>query len=810
MSKELRTSDPSYYKHTQRLFLLLHEAGLAYQKKASVNWDPIDKTVLANEQVDANGCSWRSGAKVEKRDLKQWFLAITKYAEELHSGLDALEKDNSWPSRVVDMQRNWLGKSKGVYFELDVVRSGSTSEGPNGKVKLYTTRLDTLNGAQFIALSLGHPLVQEHAAKNEQLQKFIEEAKDLPPNSKAGFKLSALKVRSMVFPHVEAGSRFAAKNSKTNLLPVYAAPYVLDGVGTGAVMGVPAHDARDWDFWALHQPNNAPKFVISPETGFPDWNKPFTEMGVMKHPHDEQSHLRSNDVSEVFERALSMKGHKAVLEVSWRLHDWLISRQRYWGAPIPIIHCSSCGAVPVPWEYLPVELPKLSPDLIHGRTGNPLEKIDEWVNTSCPKCSGPAKRDTDTMDTFMDSAWYYFRFADPKNDSFPFGSSIAERTLPVDFYIGGVEHAILHLLYARFIAKFLRSNAGQQWWPVQPDCIAEPFKKLVAQGMVHGKTYSDPSTGRFLQPDEVDLSDPKQPKMVATGETPNVSFEKMSKSKYNGVDPATCINKYGADVTRAHMLFAAPESEVLEWEEERITGMTRWFHRLWRVVHRAAHINLEAAKKAQLSKPSLEAQKLLQITKATCDSVTAKLAAASGFNTVVSDLIKLTNALDIVKVGSENEVTYHKCTEALVKMVGPIAPAFAEEAWQVLHPSDPNQSAIHSIFEHDWPRLYVKGSASLPATQTCVLMINGKKKFAAEIPSFDSTMPGLGRWLKTQLLEETEEGRAWAAKPPNVQLLSRVKDVFVGKGGAVVNLVLKKDKNVAENLEKEDKAGDAK
>ncbi|QDS76779.1 hypothetical protein FKW77_002061 [Venturia effusa] len=805
--RELRTSDPSYYKHTQRIFLMLREAGLAYQKEALVNWDPIDQTVLANEQVDANGCSWRSGAKVEKRNLKQWFLAITKYAENLHVGLDALQKDNSWPSRVVDMQRNWLGKSEtGVQFELDVMdlRSG-LQRAKAGTVELYTTRLDTLNGAQFVALSLRHPIVQYHAVEDVKLQEFIDAAKNLPPDSKAGFKIQHLKVRARTFKNVGLTRWNYKSDVKFSLLPVYAAPYVLDGVGTGAVMGVPAHDSRDWAFWALHEPRKSPKFVISPEKGYPDWNKPYTEKGVMDHPTDQQARLHSDDVSKAFMRALNGLGHKAVHKTSWRLHDWLISRQRYWGAPIPIIHCSSCGAVPVPAEDLPVELPKLSPDLIHGRTGNPLEKLDDWINTSCPKCSGPAKRDTDTMDTFMDSAWYYFRFADPKNLQIPFTRSMVEKTLPVDFYIGGVEHAILHLLYARFIAKFLASHRGSKWWPLQANAIAEPFKKLVAQGMVHGKTYSDPYTGRFLKPDEVDLSNPKQPKIIATGETPNITFEKMSKSKYNGVDPATCIDKFGADVTRAHMLFAAPESEVLEWEEERIAGVTRWLHRLWRVVHRAAHINLGAAQEAQARIPGLEpnskAQKLLQATKTTHSSVTAKLEAASGLNTVVSDLIKLTNALDIDTIGFENEVTYHTCTKALVKMVAPLVPAFAEEAWQTLHP---NNTDYKSIFEYDWPNFdNVEGSASLPSTRTCVLMINGKKKFAAEIPDYDTTMPKLGRWLRKHLLEETEEGREWASKSGNAVLLSRMKDCFVGKGGNVVNLVLKNDRNVVRKLKEE-------
>jgi leucyl-tRNA synthetase len=788
--QELRTCDPSYYKHTQRLFLMMFEAGLAYQKEAFVNWDPIDKTVLANEQVDANGCSWRSGAKVEQRDLKQWFLAITKFAPDLLSGLNILEKDNSWPSRVIDMQRNWLGKSEGVEFELDVwATQGLEPTGGNeqraGTVKLFTTRLDTLHGAQFVALSLKHPLVQVHAAKNAELRDFLKAAQDLPPDSKEGFLLPRLQVKSEALNHL--GSSVSIS------LPVYAAPYVLDNYGTGAVMGVPAHDTRDFAFWKLHNSLKPVKFVVAPKFEYPGWmDKPFVEKGTMIHGF-QQGNLHSDEAVPHIAKSLQEAGHNVAYKSSWRLRDWLISRQRYWGAPIPIIHCSSCGAVPVPAENLPVELPKLSPDQFHGRTGNPLEKMDKWVNTTCPKCSGPAKRDTDTMDTFMDSAWYFFRFADPKNEKLPFDPAIVAKALPVDFYIGGVEHAILHLLYARFIAKFLASPSGKETWKIAPDIIAEPFKKLVAQGMVHGKTYTDPSTGRFLKPDEVDLSNPAKPKMVGSGVTPNISFEKMSKSKYNGVDPASCINKYGADVTRAHMLFAAPESEVLEWEEERITGITRWLSKLWRVVDRAARLEIDMRHKLE-EQTSLNEQEqtILQTTKMTVESVTAKLKAASGLNTVVSDLIKLTNAFDEAANAGLQPRTLRYCTEVLVKMVAPLVPAFAEEAWHALHPNE----VPTSITEDEWPDLSWFNEEFALKTQTCVLTINGKRKFDAQVPLPPEGMEQgeVGEWLKKQLLGETAKGKGWASYPQNQAILDSIERIVVGKNGGLLNLVLKKEK----------------
>jgi leucyl-tRNA synthetase len=784
VAQELRTCDPSYYKHTQRLFLMMYQAGLAYQKNALVNWDPIDETVLANEQVDANGRSWRSGAIVEQRDLKQWFLAITNFAPELLSGLDNLERHNSWPSRVIDMQRNWLGKSEGVEFELDVWKTGTPREATNvGTVRLYTTRLDTLYGAQFVALSLKHPLVQAYATESPELRNFLTTAKDLPPDSKDGFELPHLKVKSRALKHMG--------KEKAISLPVYAAPYVLDNYGTGAVMGVPAHDTRDWAFWELHKPNNAVKFVIAPENGFPDWSKPFTGKGILNHPNNEGPRLHSDAAIQLFANVLQEAGHNASHKSSWRLRDWLISRQRYWGAPIPIIHCQSCGAVPVPTEDLPVELPKLPPGHFHRRAGNPLEKIDEWVNTMCPTCKAPAKRDTDTMDTFMDSAWYFFRFADPNNENHPFDPAVVEKALPVDFYIGGVEHAILHLLYARFIAKFLASPAGKESWRLQPNTIAEPFQKLVAQGMVHGKTHSDPSTGRFLKPDEVDLTDPKQPKMVKNGIIPNISFEKMSKSKHNGVDPASCLNKYGADVTRAHILFAAPESEVLEWEEERITGITRWLHKLWRVVENTADDrepgDLESTTLAE------EDKTLLRTTKATIETVTAKLDSASGLNTVVSDLIKLTNTLDEAASAHLSPGVLSFCTEALLKMAAPLVPAFAEEAWEIFFA--PAQS---SVFESQWPDLSRLELHLAAAKRTCVFTINGKKKFDAQVPVLPETFSKQagGEWLRRQLLEGTEEGRKWAGKEQNRDLLEKVERMVVGKNGGVLNLVLRREGKV--------------
>ncbi|KAJ6151119.1 Aminoacyl-tRNA synthetase class 1a anticodon-binding [Penicillium chermesinum] len=688
--RELATCAPEFYEHTQRIFLMLHEKGLAYQAEALVNYDPVDKTVLANEQVDANGFSWRSGAKVEKLNLKQWFFRITAFKEALLKDLDTLS--GGWPERVLSMQRNWLGKSQGAKVKFPVTIRGTAVH-----VDVFTTRPDTLYGVEYVALSSNHPIVLQAAENDPSLTKFLAEASSLPPDSKAGYLLNDVHASH---PLVKIDNSTEHLKRK---LPVFVAPYVLSDYGEGAVMGVPGHDARDMAFFRENVNYESIPFVIEPastkdvaeEGDRVTSATAFTQEGILTSRCGKYQGLHSKEAAQQIVGDLQKEGQASFVE-SWRLRDWLISRQRYWGTPIPIIHCSECGPVPVPKEDLPVMLPKIEGEWLKGKKGNPLESSHEWLNTECPSCGGPAKRDTDTMDTFVDSSWYYLRFLDAANKDSPFSSSVAR---PVDIYLGGVEHAILHLLYARFIYKFL---AQSELFPsVASERLPhEPFKTLLSQGMVHGKTLSDPSTGRFLHPDELDLSNPDKPLIKGTQVTPSVSFEKMSKSKHNGVDPTACATNYGADATRAHVLFSAPVSEVLEWDESKIVGIERWFGRLWKLIHdtqqtlSSSSFTVEADSLMMLGGHAVSLPSLDELSDSDADAVLATHKTISsvtaciesnpyGLNTVISDLIKLTNALSSAPPSSP--IPLYLSVSSLLRLLAPIAPALASESWEVLH-----------------------------------------------------------------------------------------------------------------------------
>ncbi|KAF2137319.1 uncharacterized protein K452DRAFT_257846 [Aplosporella prunicola CBS 121167] len=798
--REFMTCDPSFYKHTQRIFLLLHERGLAYQAESLVNWDPVECTVLANEQVDAEGRSWRSGAKVEKLRLKQWFLRLTEFKEALLNDLDSLAEGDRWPERVLSMQRNWVGKSTGTKLRFDLEVSSTGKELPS--VDVFTTRADTLYGVQYVALSLRHPIVQEMAKEQPELQDFIDKASKFSPDSKAGFRLPGIEASNPV--------RYISSDAHSVALPlpVYAAPYVLEEYGTGAVMGVPGHDSRDYAFWRENEGNQAIRVVVTPSSGNSlastdnEGDQVFVHKGVLTAGSDRFAGIASDEaiqriVGEMQEESRKPRtwGKLAEHTENWRLRDWLISRQRYWGTPIPIINCKSCGPVPVPTSDLPVVHPKLREGQVLGKGGNPLNDIPEWLNTSCPKCQGPAKRETDTMDTFMDSSWYFFRFADPHNKDEPISAQAADARLPVDIYIGGVEHAILHLLYARFISKFLATTA---LWPSGggPDNNGEPFRKLITQGMVHGRTYTDPATGRFLKPDEVDLSDPSKPKMKASGKPPNVSFEKMSKSKYNGVDPGACIERYGADTTRAHILFQAPVSEVLEWDEDRIVGIQRWLNRVWRVVQRATTVSTESNEEQSSSEDSrmLTEDLLLQQHQAV-KLVTTALESTFALNTMISDLIKFTNALDDAPSASSPAVTaaYRDGARALVRMIAPVAPAFAEECWEVLNG---DSSSAGSVFAagfptHD-PDLLNKLSRR---SQPCSVQLNGKLKFALDIPVPEDALLAPARheqlvqWVVDQVRASERGQKLFEKEGLRLGEDGNVRRVVVVKGGRTINIV---------------------
>ncbi|ROW02955.1 hypothetical protein VSDG_01891 [Cytospora chrysosperma] len=782
--REISTCDPDFYRHTQKIFLMLHDKGLAYQAEAEVNYDPVDKTVLANEQVDANGCSWRSGAKVEKRRLKQWFLKISEFREALLQDLDVLAKEDAWPERVLAMQKNWLGKSQGAMIKFPIL---AHSQDVHVAIEVYTTRPDTLFGVQYLALSASHPIVQRLSESDPELQAFLDTLPGLPPDSKVGYMLPGLRAINPLAYHEQTPD--ATKQS----LPIYVAPYVLGDYGEGAVMGVPGHDLRDHAFWKEHHYDQPVRIVLASsedEATTAISNEPFVEHGVMTEHSGPFKGKSSKEAGEIMVKMLETAELSKPVE-KWRLRDWLVSRQRYWGTPIPIVHCDSCGAVPVPDNELPVQLPEVDNHWAEGKPGNPLETASEWVDTSCPKCGGAAKRDTDTMDTFVDSSWYFMRFVDPHNTKAPFSKESAS-LLPVDLYIGGIEHAILHLLYARFIYKFLMSSSlGPE---ESSEVIHEPFTRLITQGMVHGKTFINPSDGRFLKPEEVDLTDSSKPKVAATGERAVISYEKMSKSKFNGVDPTEFIAKYGADATRAHMLFQAPVSDVVNWDEAKISGVTRWLGRIHDLATSLSdssgensvteHIKSCAQKTHEMDGAALKQwdidTAIWRGVQRTIMSVTDSYQRVNSLNTIISDLMVLTNTI-ISNVGGNPAVRAH-AVSALVRMLAPVAPAFASECWQLLGTNEPlfSSSVRFPVPDGTLPLMKER-------EQPCAVQINGKVRAVVDIPIPPEGMARgeMEAWIVDQITKKAE-----VTKLPAAADLRAAKKTIVVKNGKVVNFVL--------------------
>ncbi|OTA93441.1 hypothetical protein M434DRAFT_395587 [Hypoxylon sp. CO27-5] len=805
-SREFATCDPEFYKHTQKIFLLLYKHGLVSQRKATVNWDPVDNTVLANEQVDSDGRSWRSGAKIVQRELEQWFFHITKFKESLLRDLEKLGQDDAWPERVLTLQKNWLGRTDGAYYEFPVHIKDKTIE-PH-ELKIYTTRPETIYAAQFIALSPHSPWVEQLARKDAKLRDFVERAKDLPPDSTEGYLVSQLEATNPL-SFVEDVSK-----SKLGPLPVYVAPYVRGNYETGAVMGVPAHDSRDFAFWQRHCPDIPLKYAVSPmsDGSIIDMDGPYVGVGYLTSIAGSLHTMTSDAAAKRVVSQIKDASNLAESNTKWKIRDWLISRQRYWGTPIPIIHCHTCGPQPVPDDQLPVRLPNVDAHWENGRVGNPLESATDWVNTSCPKCHGPAKRDTDTMDTFVDSSWYYMRFPDPHNSEAPISKAAAKSYLPVDIYVGGVEHAILHLLYARFIYKAVMGilypgvgvsdkESGSLSSPL--DFSGEPFKRLITQGMVHGKTYTDPDSGRFLKPDEVDLSNPSKPKVVASGKNATVTFEKMSKSKHNGVDPTTFIAKYGSDATRAHILFQAPVSEVLNWDEHKISGITRWLRRVYTFVHEIKIPQYESRegfdgksyfkrhaerrqdmneKKAARSDANVE---VWRATQNTIISVTNALDRVYPLNTAVSSLMGLTNKL--VEQKAALDMIKYEATLRLIQMMAPITPAFAEECWSILKPGS---GSIFTKGQHSWPvpdgSLQYLGSSRIE----CAVKVNGSLRCVVEIPTKPDGMedgsPKFVKWVTEEILKSEEAQTMLTGKND----IRKAIKVFAVKGGELVNYVV--------------------
>lgn len=687
--REVATCSPDYYQWTQWLFLQFYEAGLAYQKEAAVNWDPVDQTVLANEQVDSEGYSWRSGAKVERKLLRQWFFKITDYAEQLLNDLDKLP---GWPERVKLMQENWIGKSVGAYLEFPV-------KGSQEKIAVFTTRPDTVYGVTYVVLAPEHPLTPKvtTAKQKKAVEAFIEEV----ANESEIERTAEDKPKK----GIETGG-IAINPFNGEEIPILIADYVLYEYGTGAVMGVPAHDTRDFKF--ATEKELPIKVVIIPEgTDNDDSNltQAYTEPGIMVNSGEFDGMESTEGKNAIIEYAEKQGYGKA--RIQYRLRDWLISRQRYWGCPIPVVHCPSCGTVAVPDADLPVKLPENVE--FTGRGASPLAQLEDWINVSCPSCGEPAKRETDTMDTFIDSSWYYLRYTDALNDKQPFASKKANDWMSVDQYVGGIEHAILHLLYSRFFTKVLRDRGLVN--------VDEPFKRLLTQGMVQAMAYKNPKTGKYIPVDQVNPENPKDPD---TGDKLDVFYEKMSKSKYNGVDPAKVIEKYGVDTARMFILFKAPPEKDLEWDDADVEGQFRFLNRVWRLINSYADNKPKKSKKSkELTKDEKDLRRAVHTA---IKEISEDLEGDYQFNTAVSELMKLSNALNDAKC--LDSTVYQEGIETLLTLMSPFAPHIAEELWHSLG----HKKSIHL---QTWPE--VDSEALVVDEITLVIQVMGKTRGTIQV-----------------------------------------------------------------------------
>ena len=711
--REFATCDENYYVWTQFLFLELHKAGLVYQKESEVNWDPIDNTVLANEQVDSEGKSWRSGAIVEKKLLTQWFLKITDYAEEL---LQDLEKLNEWPERVKIMQENWIGKSIGTNINFKI------KEFKKEKIQVFTTRPDTLFGVTYLAISVNHPLIKNISdnkilSKLENLKIYLQESKD-KDQKKIGIPTNLIAINPI--------------NSKE--IPIWIASYVLDEYGTGAVMGVPAHDERDFEFAKINSIDI--KQVISKDKDkiTSELTNAFTDNGFLINSNNFDG-LNNSDAKKHISEHGERNGW-AENKIQFRLRDWLISRQRYWGCPIPIIKCTNCGSVPVNKKDIPVRLPneiKISSNKI-----NSLGSNKSWINTTCPKCGNLASRETDTMDTFMCSSWYFLRYPSSKSLTKPFEKEKINKWLPVDQYVGGVEHAILHLLYARFLTKALRDNNLFD--------IDEPFKRLLTQGMVQSAAYKNSITGKYISPTDIkDITNPKDPKDNSKLE---VLFEKMSKSKYNGIDPESVIKKYGADTARMFILFKAPPEKDLEWGDSDVEGQYRFLCRIWKLfLDYSNNISHEANKLKKENESSLLKSINIAIKEISNDIKNNQ------FNTAISELMKFYNSIS----SNLNHVNKDLRREALMKfciLLAPFAPHISDEIWHLIG----NSKSVHL---EKWP--VFDEDALKENSYELVIQINGKvrDKINVEINISDDEIkektlirPNVKKWIDKKTIRK--------------------------------------------------------
>lgn len=708
-SREIATCDPEYYKHQQRLFLDFLKAGIVDRKKSKVNWDPVDMTVLANEQV-IDGRGWRSGALVEQRELTQWFLKITSYSLELLEALDTLDR---WPEKVRLMQRNWIGRSEGMLARFALAAPlGETQE-----IEVFTTRPDTLFGAKFVALAADHPLAKAAAATNPALADFCEECR------RGGTSAEAIETAEK--QGFDTGLRVVHPFDPSWTLPVYVANFILMDYGTGAIFGCPAHDQRDLDFATKY--GLGFKVVVCPEGTEPgeleaqiarsgeafDGDGKLVNSGFLDGYTVPEA---KEHVAARLETTALFNAPQGVRKVNYKLRDWGISRQRYWGCPIPIIHCETCGAVPVPEADLPVKLPE---DVSFDQPGNPLDRHPSWKNVPCPSCGKPARRETDTMDTFVDSSWYYARFTDPKNADQPAAPEALARWLPVDQYIGGIEHAILHLLYSRFFARAMR-DSGHEAAP-------EPFAGLFTQGMVVHETYKGPDG--WVSPASIRIEagegGRRRAFLIDGGAEVQIgAIEKMSKSKKNTVDPDDIVASYGADTARLFVLSDSPPDRDVIWSDEGAQGAWRFVQRLWRITGELGRVAAPAGADAP-AEVGAEALKVRKATHKTIAQVSENIERLR-FNSAIARIREyvneLTAALDAVTetpVGADMAFAFREAADALARLVAPMTPHVAEECW-----ADLGHKGL--VSEADWP----VADLALVAQEMILLpvQVNGKKR----------------------------------------------------------------------------------
>ncbi|WP_144175056.1 leucine--tRNA ligase [Pseudomonas sp. Kh13] len=705
-AREVTTCKPDYYRWEQWLFTRLFEKGIIYRKNGTVNWDPADQTVLANEQV-IDGRGWRSGALIEKREIPMYYFRITDYADELLESLDELP---GWPEQVKTMQRNWIGKSRGmeVQFPYDLA-----SIGHEGTLKVFTTRPDTLMGATYVAVAAEHPLATQAAQGNPALQAFIDECKsgsvaeaDMATQEKKGM------ATSLLVEHPLTGEK----------LPVWVANYVLMHYGDGAVMAVPAHDERDFEF--AHKYNLPVKAVVRTSAGDEvgsEWLAAYGEHGQLINS-GEFDGLDFAGAFDAIEAALIRK-ELGKSRTQFRLRDWGISRQRYWGCPIPIIHCPSCGDVPVPEDQLPVTLPE---NVVPDGAGSPLARMPEFYECSCPKCGTAAKRETDTMDTFVESSWYFARYASPNYDAGMVDPKAANHWLPVDQYIGGIEHAILHLLYARFFHKLMRDEGLVT--------SNEPFKNLLTQGMVVAETYYRVASNGgkdWFNPADVEIERDAKAKIIgARLKTDGLPVEiggteKMSKSKNNGVDPQSMIDQYGADTCRLFMMFASPPDMSLEWSDSGVEGASRFLRRVWRLAQ--AHVAQGLPGKLDVAALD-DAQKVIRrAIHAAIKQASTDVGQFHKFNTAIAQVMTVMNVLEKAPQATEQDrALLQEGLEAVTLLLAPITPHISHELWQQLG----HQQAV---IDANWPA--VDEAALVQDTVTLVVQVNGKLRGQVEMPA---------------------------------------------------------------------------